>query len=126
VRTNPVGQGHPPQAFAVGFSEFAVVGDAGVLAGLVGTLGDFIPAPCVRGVDADTEAQAVVVCGFGPAGDEVFFGSDVDGVPGLIFAVVINRNCHDGWPVRQNTVPRRVYTGPSVFRGPSFRLSIHG
>ena len=41
------------------------------------------------GMNADAEAQAVGPGGLGPAADKVFFGADIDRVPGLIFAVEV-------------------------------------
>ena len=40
-------------------------------------------------VNADSEAQAVGPGGLGPAADKVFFGTDIDRVPGLVFAVEV-------------------------------------
>ena len=79
----------PPQAFAVGLGELAIIGHAGEGAGGVRTLRHFIPGPGVGGMNAYGEAQAVFArCGR-PAADEVFVRSDGDGIPGLIFGIEV-------------------------------------
>ena len=77
----------PPFAFSVGFRQFAVVGHSGQRTGLVGALGDFIPAPCVRSVQAHAERQPLIVRGLRPAGDQIFLRADRHGIPRLVGAV---------------------------------------
>ena len=50
----------PPRALAVGLGELAVVGHARQRAVRVGALRRLVPAPRVRGVHADAEAQPVL------------------------------------------------------------------
>ena len=66
----------PPLALAVGLGELAVVRHAGERAGLVRALGDFIPRPRARGVDAHAEAQAVLARRLRPAADQILLRPD--------------------------------------------------
>src|ERR1039458_2183147 len=77
----------PPFAFAISLGQFAVVGHARERAGFVRTLGDFIPAPRVSRVQADTKRQALIFRRLGPAGNEILLRADLHGVPRLIRAV---------------------------------------
>jgi len=72
----------PPFAFAICFGQFAIVRHSGQRAGPVGALRDFIPAPRVRGMQAHAEGQPLVVCGFRPAGYQIFLRPDRHGIHG--------------------------------------------
>ena len=74
----------PPLAFAVGLGELAVVRHAGHRAVGVRALCHLIPRPCVRGVNADGEAQAVFPRRRRPAANQVLVRTDVDGIPRLV------------------------------------------
>jgi len=78
-------QPFPPEAFAVGDGQDAVIGNSGIGAGGISSLGRLIPNPCVRGMDADAEAQAVFPGCLRPAGYQILLGADCGRIPRLIF-----------------------------------------
>ena len=75
----------PPQTFAVGLGQFAVVGNAGQRPGFVAALRVFIPVPRAGAVNAHAKLHAGCGHEFLPGADDVFFRADVDGIPRLKF-----------------------------------------
>src|SRR5450759_3932126 len=79
----------PPVTRAGRLGQFSVVRNTGQRAVPVGSLRHFVPHPGVRGVNADTESQAVIPRGARPSADQIFLRADFDGVPRLIFAIEV-------------------------------------
>ena len=85
LRVEPI----PPLARAIGLSQLAIVWNTCHGAGRIGTLRHLVPHPRMRGVDANTEFQALGASGSGPSADQVFLRAEPDGVPGLILAIEV-------------------------------------
>ena len=79
----------PPQAFAIGLGQFAIVRNARQRPGLVASLGLFIPAPGARRMHADSELHAGLAGELRPYPHNVFLRPGVHRIPRLIFRVEI-------------------------------------
>ena len=74
----------PPLAFAVDFSEMAVIGNAGEWAGFVGGVRGLEPPPVARLMYRDAEAQALLARGGGPCADYIAMRAEGRCVPGMV------------------------------------------